>query len=86
MEDFRNEIRLRAVEAQASLDQARAEGDDYLAEIRLGEMESLARLAAEHAIRLVDVERSLAANGLPTPAIGIPSVELTTAPGDAGDA
>lgn len=38
----------RVAEAQTSLQQARRSGDDYLASIRLGELESLAWLARDH--------------------------------------
>ena len=34
--------------ARRSLSEARVEGDDYLIQVRLGEIESLERLAAEH--------------------------------------
>jgi hypothetical protein len=71
MTEFHNEIQRRAVEAQTSLAEARADGDDYLAEIRLGEMQSLAHIAAEHGLVLDGVAESLAAHGLPTPAPGI---------------
>ena len=71
MTEFHNEIRRRAQDAQKSLAEARATGDDYLAGIRLGEIQSLARIAAEHGLVLEGVEESLAAYGLPTPAPGI---------------
>ena len=71
MTEFHNEITRRAVEAQGSLAEAWATGDDYLAGIRLGEIQSLARLAAEHGLVLDGVAESLAAYGLPTPAPGI---------------
>jgi hypothetical protein len=69
--EFHNEITRRAVEAQRSLAEARTTGDDYLAGIRLGEIQSLARLAAEHGLVLEGVAESLADYGLPTPAPGI---------------
>jgi hypothetical protein len=69
--EFHNEIQRRAREARSSLAEARATGDDYLAGIRLGEIQSLARIAAEHGLVLEGVEESLAAYGLPTPAPGI---------------
>jgi hypothetical protein len=49
MSEFQQEIQARLESATQSLAQARLEGDDYLAQIRLGELESLERLAAEHA-------------------------------------
>ena len=71
MTEFHTEIQRRALEARQSLAEARAAGDDYLAGIRLGEMQSLARIAAEHGVALEGVAESLAAHGLPTPAAGI---------------
>ena len=71
MTEFHTEIRRRATDAQRSLAEARATGDDYLAEIRLGEIQSLAHMAAEHGIVLEGVAESLAAHGLPTPAPGL---------------
>lgn len=74
MTEFHNEIRRRTADAQKSLVEARAAGDDYLAEIRLGEIQSLARIAADHGVVLDGVDEYLAArtaHGLPTPAPGI---------------
>ena len=71
MTEFHNEIRRRAEEAQKSLAEARAGGDDYLAGVRLGEIQSLARIAADHGLVLDGVEEWLSAYGLPTPAPGI---------------
>lgn len=71
MTDFQSEFRQRAAEAQRALAEARDTGDDYLVEVRLGEIESLARLGAEHQIQLDDLEASLIAHGWPTPPPGI---------------
>lgn len=60
MADFHSEIRRRVADAQSSLAEARATGDDYLADVRLGEIQSLARLAAEHEVTLDGVEGLLA--------------------------
>lgn len=49
MSEFQREIETRIETARRSLDEARTEGDDYLIQIRLGEIESLERLASEHA-------------------------------------
>jgi hypothetical protein len=74
---FRNEISSRIAAALRSLDQAREDGDDYLVEVRLGELEGLARLAAEHGLPLDGAEESLARHGLSTPGPGVPlSVDL----------
>ncbi len=74
MTDFRSEIRERIAQTRSSLDDARTTGDDYLVEIRLGELESLARVAAEHGVEVDGIEESLAAHGLRTPALGVPLV------------
>jgi len=50
MDEFTREIRLRIDEATASLEQAREEGDEYLAEVRTGELESLGQLARAHGV------------------------------------
>jgi hypothetical protein len=49
MSEFHQQIQTRLELASASLAEAQLEGDDYLAQVRLGELESLERLAAEHA-------------------------------------
>lgn len=48
MSEFQQEIQIRLESATQSLAEAEREGDDYLAQIRLGEIESLRRLADEH--------------------------------------
>ena len=50
MSEFQQEIEARLKSVQQSLAEARSEGDDYLVQIRLGELESLERLADENAI------------------------------------
>jgi hypothetical protein len=62
--EFHNEIRRRASEARQSLAEARATGDEYLAGIRVGEIQDLARLASEHGLVLDGVEDALAPYGL----------------------
>lgn len=54
MTQFRNEIMHRIAHVRAQLDAARAAGEDYLVEVHLGELESLARLAAEHDVHVGD--------------------------------
>lgn len=71
MTQFRNEISSRIAEARRSLERAREDGDDYLVDVRLGELEGLARLAAEHGVPLDGAEESLAGYGLPSPALGV---------------
>jgi len=48
MTEFLQEIQARMETAHESLDQARRDGDDYLIQIRSGELESLERLVAAH--------------------------------------
>ena len=48
MSEFTQEIETRMATARRSLEEARLEGDDYLIQVRLGEIESLERLAADH--------------------------------------
>lgn len=48
MTEFLAEIAGRMAAAQRSLEQARADGDDYLISVRLGEIESLQRLRDDH--------------------------------------
>jgi hypothetical protein len=51
MSAFQQEIETRMQTARRSLDEARTDGDDYLIQVRLGEIESLERLAAEHDVQ-----------------------------------
>lgn len=71
MREFVSEVSERVVEARRSLAEADATGDDYLAGVRLGELESLARLAAEHDVEVPglseDVARRLDVDELPLP-------------------
>lgn len=64
MSDFSTELRLRVVEAQRSLAEAQENGDDYLVQLSLGRIESLARLANENQISVDGVAESLAPYGL----------------------
>lgn len=72
MSQFRHEISNRITETRNNLDLAREAGDEYLVGVRLGELESLARVAAEHGVELDGVEESLARHGLATPVMGVP--------------
>jgi hypothetical protein len=60
MSDFTTELRLRVVEAQQSLAEARETGDDYLVQLSLGQIESLARLASDNQISVDGVAETLA--------------------------
>ena len=48
MSEFQQEIQIRLDTATRSLEEAQRDGDDYLAQIRLGEIESLQRLEQEN--------------------------------------
>lgn len=52
MTEFHTEITERAAYAAESLRTAREAGDDYLVSLREAELEGLARLAAEHGLRI----------------------------------
>jgi hypothetical protein len=69
--EFRTEINNRIAQARGDLSEAAATGDDYLVELSLGALESLARIAVEHDLPIDGVEEDLASYGLPTPAKGL---------------
>jgi hypothetical protein len=69
MSDFATEIHRRAGDAQRMLAEAREAADDYLVRLMLGDLESLSRLAADHAIRLDGVDEVLAAHGVAGPSV-----------------
>lgn len=50
MSEMARNLRERVLEATSSLNDAAETGDDYLAEVRVGELEELQRLASEHDI------------------------------------
>ena len=72
MSDFRREISNRIAQTRGQLSRAEESGDDYLVEVHLGELESLARIAADHDVSVDGVQEALAAHGLRTPAAGLP--------------
>jgi hypothetical protein len=61
MTEFHTEISRRAAHAVQSLNLARESGDDYLATVRQSELENLARLAAEHGLRIPELSAFRAA-------------------------
>jgi hypothetical protein len=65
--DFRREISNRIAQTRGELSHAEQIGDDYLVEVRLGELESLARIAADHGVAVDGVTEALASHGLPGP-------------------
>jgi hypothetical protein len=74
--EFRTEIEKRIAATSEGLQQAREAGEHYLAEVHLGELESLARLAAAHGVDVDGVSEALAANGGTTPVAGIGRIDL----------
>ena len=55
MTEFQTAITQYAAGAVQSLHDARESGDDYLATVREAELENLARLAAEHGLRVPEL-------------------------------
>ncbi len=66
MSEFAQEMSGRVSRAIASLHEARSTGDEYLATVRLGELESLSRLAQDHGLDLPQVAAELAASASPS--------------------
>ena len=67
MSEFVAQIRGRAAEALTWLRQAQDSGDEYLVNVSLGQIESIARVAADHHVSLEGVAESLSAYGLAVP-------------------
>ena len=59
MNEFAHEMTARVDEASTSLAEAQLAGDDYLVEVRLGELESLARVAQDNGLELPTVADTL---------------------------
>jgi hypothetical protein len=55
MTEFHAEIRERVQQALESLEVARRSDDDYLVEVRVGELESLAHLAGAHGLHVPEL-------------------------------
>ncbi|MDO5626759.1 MAG: hypothetical protein Q4G43_00425 [Mobilicoccus sp.] len=55
MTELKTQIQHRATEALASLRSAEAEDDLHLVDIRIGELESLARTATDHDLDVPDL-------------------------------
>ena len=62
MSEFASEIAERVTRASTSLEEARSSGDDYLLDVRLGELEELARVAADHDVELPGLQETIAAH------------------------
>lgn len=59
MTHLQTQLQVRADEAVLSLRQAWVTGDDYLAEVRVGELEELDRIARAHDLILTGVDQVL---------------------------
>lgn len=62
MNEMARSLKDRVVEATTSLNSATQEGDDYLAEVRVGELEELLRLADEHEIEVPGLSATVEAH------------------------
>jgi hypothetical protein len=74
MSEFASEMTDRVVAARTSLADAEAAGDDYLAGVRVGELESLARVAADHGVEVPGLAETLAEHG-PADELDLPHSE-----------
>ncbi|MEO7745437.1 MAG: hypothetical protein ABIV05_04345 [Actinomycetota bacterium] len=55
MDEFTQQISARVAAARQALQQALADGDDYLVAVREGELDSLTRLADSNDVTLIDL-------------------------------
>lgn len=62
MTAFADELRHRVETARRSLAEARREGDEYLVQVRVGELEELARAAAVNGVDVPGLAEDLAAH------------------------
>lgn len=69
---FHHEISSRIAATQENLRAALATDDHFLAEVHVGELESLVRLAAENGLAVEGVTETLAGYGVATPSVGLP--------------
>ncbi len=78
MSEFSSEISSRIDRVKGDLARGAADGDDYLVEVSLGELESLARIAVEHDVPVDGVDEALAPYGLrsPVPGLALPAAEV----------
>jgi hypothetical protein len=63
MSEFASEVSERVEQARLSLAEAEASGDDYLVGVRVGELESLARIAADHDVEVPGLAETVARHG-----------------------
>lgn len=60
MSEFASEVTERIEQTRQSLAEAEADGDDYLVGVRVGELESLTRLAVDHDVEVPGAAEDLA--------------------------
>lgn len=63
MNEFAREMTERVERTSGALHEASRTGEDYLVEVRLGELESLVRLAHDHGLDVPDAVAALARHG-----------------------
>ncbi len=72
MREFHSEFSSQLDRVKGDLARGEADGDDYLVEVSLGELESLARIAVEHDVPVDGVEEALAPYRLRTTGADLP--------------
>lgn len=71
MAGFPQMIKTRVADVERHLHEAAGSGDDYLLEIRLGELESLVRVAADHGLAIDEAAAIFARYGRNAPDLGM---------------
>ncbi len=56
MTEFLDQLRHRVRQALDDLERARTAGDDYRVQVHTGELESMARIAESHGVRLPELD------------------------------
>jgi hypothetical protein len=71
---FHDEITRRLATTQESLRLAVEAGEPFLVDVHVGELESLARLAADHGVTVAGVPETLLSYGVTPPVVRLPVV------------
>jgi hypothetical protein len=74
---FHHEINSRIATVRENLRQAVQSDEPFLVDVHVGELESLARLAADHGIAVDGLPETLARHGVTTPAAGLTGLPAT---------
>lgn len=77
MTGFHHEINTRIAAVRENLRQAVQGDEPFLVDVHVGELESLARLAADHGITVDGLPETLARHGVTTPADGLAALPAT---------